>query len=48
VGPMCHATHALLLYDARVFQPYDKPGFTVSYRPKPATAMRAQQNANRR
>jgi hypothetical protein len=48
VGPMCHATHALLLYDARVFQPYDKPGFTVSYRPKPATAMRAQQNPNRR
>ena len=22
VGPMCHATHALLLYDERVFQPY--------------------------
>ena len=25
-GPMCHATHALLLYDERVFQPYDKEG----------------------
>ena len=23
VGPMCHAIHALRLYDERVFQPYD-------------------------
>jgi hypothetical protein len=38
VGPMCHAIHALLLYDERVFQPYDHPSFAAPYRPKPSTA----------
>ena len=33
VGPESHATHALLLYDQRVFQPYDKDGDVASYRP---------------
>jgi hypothetical protein len=35
VGPMCHATHALLLYDERVFMPHDKPGTMAIYRPNP-------------
>ncbi len=47
VGPMCHATHALLLYDERVFQPHDQPGYAAPYRPKPATAIRVQQKARR-
>jgi hypothetical protein len=47
VGPMCHATHALLLYDERVFQPYDQPGYAAPYRPKPATAVRAPQGTRR-
>src|SRR3954469_11913070 len=33
IGPRSHATHALLLYDQRVFQPYDRDGDTASYRP---------------
>ena len=40
VGPVSHATHALLLYDERVFQPYDSPDYAVSYRPKPPGAKR--------
>jgi hypothetical protein len=48
VGPMSHATHALLLYDERVFLPYDSPEYSASYRPKPATAQRARQNSIRR
>jgi hypothetical protein len=47
VGPMCHATHALLLYDERVFQPHDRPGYAAPYRPKPATAVRAPQGTRR-
>jgi hypothetical protein len=43
VGPMCHATHALLLYDERVFQPHDQPGYAAPYRPTPATAVRTPQ-----
>jgi hypothetical protein len=38
VGPMCHATHALLLYDQRVFQPFDGEGNDLAYRPRPRTA----------
>jgi hypothetical protein len=38
VGPMCHATHALLLYDERVFMPFDKPGEVASYRSAPMVA----------
>jgi hypothetical protein len=41
VGPMCHATHALLLYDERVFMPFDKPGEVASYRPSPTVAKKA-------
>jgi hypothetical protein len=40
VGPRSHATHALLLYDQRVFQPYDKEGDVASYRPSPTVAKR--------
>ena len=47
VGPVSHATHALLLYDERVFQPYDRPGYAVSYRPRPATAVRQPQRSTR-
>jgi hypothetical protein len=31
IGPRSHATHALLLYDQRVFQPFDKDGSVASY-----------------
>jgi hypothetical protein len=48
VGPMCHATHALLLYDERVFVPFDKPGEVASYRPIPSIAARSQQNTIKR
>jgi hypothetical protein len=34
VGPMSHATHALLIYDERVFQPFDSADYTAIYRPK--------------
>ncbi len=40
IGPRSHATHALLLYDQRVFQPYDKEGEMASYRPSPTVAKR--------
>jgi hypothetical protein len=40
IGPRAHATHALLLYDQRVFQPYDKEGEMASYRPSPTVAKR--------
>ena len=48
VGPVSHATHALLIYDERVFQPYDRPDYTVSYRPKRPAATRPQPNSVRR
>ncbi|HEY3395507.1 MAG TPA: hypothetical protein VGK58_22590 [Lacipirellulaceae bacterium] len=48
VGPVSHATHALLLYDERVFVPYDSPEYSLSYRPKPAMATRTQPNSTRR
>ena len=48
VGPVSHATHALLLYDERVFVPYDSAEYSATYRPKPATASRVQQNSTRR
>jgi hypothetical protein len=34
VGPMSHATHALLLYDERVFQPFDNAEYNATYKPK--------------
>lgn len=40
VGPRSHATHALLLYDQRVFQPYDKDGEVAVYRPATTVAKR--------
>jgi hypothetical protein len=52
VGPMCHATHALLIYDERVFQPFDAAGYEVTYKPKrnsgTATARGGQQRSMRR
>jgi hypothetical protein len=48
VGPRSHATHALLLYDERVFQPFDKAGDVVSYRPTPSTANRSQRSSSGR
>lgn len=38
VGPMSHATHALLLYDERVFQPFDGEEYNASYDPKSRSA----------
>ena len=40
VGPRSHATHALLLYDQRVFQPFDKEGEVAVYRPTPSVTKR--------
>jgi hypothetical protein len=34
VGPVSHATHALLLYDERVFQPFDSNSVSMLYKPK--------------
>jgi hypothetical protein len=48
VGPMCHATHALLLYDERVFVPHDRPDVALVYRPKRSTAMRGERIPARR
>jgi hypothetical protein len=48
VGPMCHAIHALLLYDERVFQPFDGENYNVAYRPRPASADGSYQGTNRR
>jgi hypothetical protein len=46
VGPMSHATHALLVYDERVFQPFDSPNYSAVYKPKlrsaTVTAKRAE------
>jgi hypothetical protein len=47
VGPMCHATHALLLYDERIFQPHDQPGYAAPYRAKPASEMGTRQATRR-
>jgi hypothetical protein len=38
VGPMSHATHALLIYDERVFQPFDNANYTAIYKPKSRSA----------
>jgi hypothetical protein len=48
VGPMCHATHALMLYDERVFMPHDRPGYTAVYRPRRSTAMHGEPSSSRR
>jgi hypothetical protein len=48
VGPMSHATHALLLYDERVFVPYDSAEYSASYRPNPATAKRTRPSSSLR
>jgi hypothetical protein len=34
VGPMCHAIHALLLYDQRVFEPFDGDELDIVSRPR--------------
>ncbi|MEX0610537.1 MAG: hypothetical protein WD738_06290 [Pirellulales bacterium] len=48
VGPMCHAIHALLLYDERVFQPFDGEDYNVAYKPKRSTAGRSPPTPPRR
>ena len=48
MGPRSHATHALLLYDERVFRPFDKENTVVSYRPAPQMAKRSQQDSPQR
>lgn len=48
IGPRSHALHALLLYDERVFQPFDKEGSIAFYLPQPNTAKTNQSNARRR
>jgi hypothetical protein len=52
VGPMCHAIHALLVYDERVFQPFDGQHQELAYKGKrrsgTATARRPQWSAIRR
>jgi hypothetical protein len=45
VGPISHATHALLLYDERVFRPFDKEGAVAAYRPVPQVANSNQQDS---
>jgi hypothetical protein len=42
IGPRSHALHALLLYDERVFKPFDKAGEMATYRPSKSTANRSQ------
>jgi hypothetical protein len=44
IGPRCHATHALLIYDQRVFQPFDKDGPVASYQ-TPARVAKNNQSA---
>lgn len=48
VGPTCHAIHALLLYDERVFMPFDRAGYTAAYRPRNSTALRPAPSTGRR
>jgi hypothetical protein len=42
IGPRSHATHALLLYDQRVFQPFDKDGPVASYQTPAHVAKNSQ------
>jgi hypothetical protein len=49
VGPMSHAIHALLLYDERVFQPFDGNDYTTTYKPRPkSSASRRTMQMHRR
>jgi hypothetical protein len=49
VGPRSHAIHALIVYDERVFRPFDNAGDVVSYKPQPSTANRSRRRSpNRR
>ncbi len=48
VGPRSHATHALLLYDERVFQPFDEGGPVASYQPPSQVAKNGQPTAAKR
>jgi hypothetical protein len=47
VGPVSHATHALLLYDERVFVPHDKEGTIAAYRPSRHVASGPALNSKR-
>ncbi len=48
IGPRSHATHALLLYDQRVFQPFDKDGQVASYQTPAHVAKNNQPATNNR
>jgi hypothetical protein len=48
VGPRSHATHALLLYDERVFQPFDKDGPVASYQTPARVAKNNQSTSSNR
>lgn len=48
IGPRSHATHALLLYDERVFQPFDKEGAIAFYLPQANVAKNNQSNGKKR
>lgn len=48
VGPVSHATHALLLYDQRVFQPFDAEGEGVTAMLSRLNAAGSRANAGRR
>ncbi|HEX3600080.1 MAG TPA: hypothetical protein VHU84_08045, partial [Lacipirellulaceae bacterium] len=45
IGPRSHATHALLLYDERVFQPFDKDGPVATYQSPSRVAKNGQSSA---
>jgi hypothetical protein len=48
VGPVSHATHALLLYDQRVFQPFDAEGQGMTHIIGQPSAASGRSSANRR
>jgi hypothetical protein len=48
IGPRSHATHALLLYDERVFQPFDKDGRVASYQTPTRVAKNNQSSSSNR
>jgi hypothetical protein len=48
IGPRSHATHALLLYDQRVFQPFDKDGPVAAYQTPARVANNNQSTSSSR
>ncbi len=47
-GPLCHALHALTLYDQRMFEPYDKPTQTAQDKPAGTNNNRPSANSTSR